>query len=495
MATPSPFADLNPQRRDFPRIYVYDRLWTTNYVDGSLDLELAQTVENPDPLTYIFKIKPNANHQNLPPVNGRAVDSQDVKVSWDTFVADKTTTNKSIFTDFVDHFELPDTSTFTVKMKTPDSWALSVHGLSAPYVSTILPREMCDGTLRQTSAVGPGAYVLDKFDANSVFSVKRRPDSWWATDGRPYIDAVTVTVMSDPNVQAAALKSKQVDWLQARDKLQANEFQGYSQDISIHRELSQGQPTLVMMADPNSGYFKDQRLRQAVYTGLDIQGLIDSVELGEGVYSGPVPPYLSKWVLPDDELKKDFPNDVATAKQLVSASGWDTNTAVDLKFLSTDIRTPLVATQLQTQLGAIGIKLNLVPQAAGTFYQDFLTGNFQLLLITGGGYDPDLFLRNMTTAGQSGSNWAHWSDAEYDAIVKQQEQEFDATKQTDLILQAQRMWFTKAAPAILLYEPYDYYAYWGYYHRQWRGDDGYVGENGHYDWLDVNHPAYPTNRT
>jgi len=68
--------------------------------------------------------------------------------------------------------------------------------------------------------------------------------------------------------------------------------------------------------------FNDERVRQGVYAALDIKDLIQRVELGEGEWSGPVPPYLDAWALPADELKRAFPGDAKKARDLLTAAGF-----------------------------------------------------------------------------------------------------------------------------------------------------------------------------
>src|SRR5262249_14082075 len=49
--------------------------------------DLAESWEQPDELTYIFKLRPNAKFQNIAPVNGREVVAEDVKFSFERQVA------------------------------------------------------------------------------------------------------------------------------------------------------------------------------------------------------------------------------------------------------------------------------------------------------------------------------------------------------------------------------------------------------------------------
>src|SRR5205823_3608385 len=49
--------------------------------------DLAESWEQPDELTYVFKLRPNAKFQNIAPVNGREVVAEDVKYSFERQIA------------------------------------------------------------------------------------------------------------------------------------------------------------------------------------------------------------------------------------------------------------------------------------------------------------------------------------------------------------------------------------------------------------------------
>src|SRR5207248_1116431 len=60
--------------------------------------DLATGWEQPDDVTYIFKLRPNVKWQNIPPANGRTLTAQDVVWSWQRQVDLKT--NASYLGDF-----------------------------------------------------------------------------------------------------------------------------------------------------------------------------------------------------------------------------------------------------------------------------------------------------------------------------------------------------------------------------------------------------------
>jgi peptide/nickel transport system substrate-binding protein len=487
--------DLDPAPGGTSGLYagmcIYDRLLNYDYVNGTYGLSAAQSFENPDPLTYIFKIKPNAKFQNIPPVNGRSVTSEDCAASWQAFVANPRASNKGFFTTIVDRFDTSDPATLVIRLKQPYPWAITNTAFGGPLANPIIPKEIIEAGQVAKVAIGSGPYVLDQFDPNSIISFKRRPDGWH-TPERPYIDRIVYQVITDTAARSAALKARQIDYLLARDKLEAEEFRGYGPDMQTGKELAP--PAHLLMRGDESGLFKDPRVREAVYCALDIKEIIDTVDLGDGEMSGPIPPDLKRWSLPTDEIKKVFPHDVAKAKELLAAAGWDSNREVEYKH-PTGARGALLAEIIQKQLATVGIKTQLKPEDSNTiWYPKTILGRDFQLTSTGtllSSKDPDSWLRTQTTMGIGAGNACRWSDSEVDAMVAQVSKELDTEKQRALIMDAQRLILKKFVPFVNLYAPYQFAGCWAYYYPPRTSDAGYVASYGHTAWLDVDHPSYP----
>jgi peptide/nickel transport system substrate-binding protein len=481
------FGNLHPQEAGgstgFTLLYVYDHLVNSDYQHGTLDLSAAASVEQPSPLQFVFKIRPESKFQSIAPVNGRAVTSGDVVASWQSFVADaKGLGAKTAVQPLLNGLQTPDDATLIVNQQTPNVWTLGPHGLAAPIPTAILPKELLGSDTAQKQAIGSGGFVLDQFDPASTISFKRRPDGWHAD--RPYLDGAAYKVITDTTAQAAALKAKQIDSLAARDKLQADEFKSYGKDMQIDTQLSY--PRMMFMR-ADAPPFNDDRMRQAIYVGLNIQELIDKVELGQGEWSGPVPPYLTEWSLPKDELQKVFPFDLKTAKQLLAAAGWDSSQEIEQKYPQRE-KTQTLNEIVQQQLAAIGIKTKLVPQDPITVWQaQTINSKGFVLAATDAwwlGQDPDIWLRYFglpegAGTGQAGG-WA--STPEIQALIKQQATIADHNQQKPVILDAERKLLAAYCSTINLYSPYIFTGRWSYFHPV--NDRGYAGVYGHYEWME-----------
>ncbi|HEY7268210.1 MAG TPA: ABC transporter substrate-binding protein [Dehalococcoidia bacterium] len=479
------FGNLNPQGvggSSQVRDYVNDRLFNYDYQNQKYELSMASTLEQPDATTIVFKVNPKAKYQQVAPTNGRAVTAQDVVTSWSNY-RDSTATvgAKTIWTMDTDKLEAPDSSTVRVVLKQPNTYAIGPHGLAGPYPSLVTAPELWANNQLNTKAVGAGAYLLDQFDAASTLSFVRRPDGWNGLD-RPYADKVVFKVITDSTAQAAAFRAKQIDFLTANDKIQADEFKTYGPDMQIDVEL--GFPRMFWLR-ADKGPFADVRAREAVYKTLDIKELIDRVDLGEAQWTSPVPAHLPNYALPDSELKTQFPVDRAKAADLLKAAGFDFSHEFEFK-VPNDDKSTLLATVLQKQLAAANIKTKIIPQDPRTVFTQTLANKdleIAAAYVQTLGQDANVWVGSFSNVqgGGQGSPTA-WNDPKIDDMVVAQRHELDPAKQKQMVLDIERAYFKVFSPTINLVTPNNFVAHWNYFHPD--RTHGYVGLLAHYQWTE-----------
>src|SRR5215468_4207571 len=94
---------------------------------GMLPIEgdLAESWEQPNDTTYVFKLRPGVRWHNKPPVNGREVTAADVKYSYERAMTVKGNPNRAVVDD-IDRVEALDRSTVRFTTKEPYAWFLDV---------------------------------------------------------------------------------------------------------------------------------------------------------------------------------------------------------------------------------------------------------------------------------------------------------------------------------------------------------------------------------
>jgi ABC-type transport system substrate-binding protein len=87
--------------------------------------DLAERWEELDDTTYIFYLRQGVKWHNKPPVNGRELVAEDVKFTYDRFLAEKGNGNRYLL-DSVDRIEVVDRYTVKFLLKEPFVWCAGV---------------------------------------------------------------------------------------------------------------------------------------------------------------------------------------------------------------------------------------------------------------------------------------------------------------------------------------------------------------------------------
>src|SRR5439155_2411525 len=163
--------------------------------------ELAESWQQADDTTYVFKLRPGVKWHNLPPVNGRAVTAQDVAYSYDR---QKTFRANAGSLSTLDRAEAVDNATLKLILSKLDADFLETLAGSA---NVIVAREAVDlkGDLKTGPTIGFGPWVLDKWEKDNLTVLKRNPD--YHVRGVPYLDSLTYRRLADEQTRIAAFRT------------------------------------------------------------------------------------------------------------------------------------------------------------------------------------------------------------------------------------------------------------------------------------------------
>jgi ABC-type transport system substrate-binding protein len=286
-------------------------------VSNGVERDLAVSLESPDGLTWVAKLRPDARFQSVAPVNGRAVDAEDVKASMSYAIRPEN--SGSPFLTMIDaaQIETPAADTVSFKLK-------SVYG---PFQQTIagpgfvIPREGVTGGYDLSKAIiGSGPFIMESYQPDVALSYKKNPD--WFETNRPYVDSMRAPVIPDAALQNAQFIAGALDELSpaATDEATIKKQRPDSSMLPITET-----PVWVIYGHMDRpGPYRDLRVRQAISVALD------RVSLGKGILNDSYTdnPVLGteygKWALASNQVgsASDYLKfDLATAKKLVAASG------------------------------------------------------------------------------------------------------------------------------------------------------------------------------
>jgi peptide/nickel transport system substrate-binding protein len=296
---------------------------------------------SPDGLTATFKLRQNAKWQPVAPVNGRAVDAEDVAATWNRF---KTVSGTRATIDNTVNPDAPvvsvsasDSRTVVMKLALPAVTLPSLLAASVGQAFHILPKEAGDGYDPRRVQIGSGPFYVGEHVASSHIHLKRNPGFYDAQ--RPYFDGMEFPIVSEYATALAAFRNGQIYQYAIRPE----EVLGVKRDVPdlamYQSDLTIPQATLFFgYKNTPKGMFRDKRLRQAYSMSIDRELFAEtwfnvSNFTSQGLpvqtaWSSAVPAneYRGWWMDPRDKNfgpnGKFYEHNVAEAKKLVAAAGF-----------------------------------------------------------------------------------------------------------------------------------------------------------------------------
>jgi peptide/nickel transport system substrate-binding protein len=405
--------------------------------------DLAERWEEPDDTTYIFHLRQGVKWHNKPPVNGRELVAEDVKFSFDRFLTEKGNPERQLL-DSVDRVEVVDRYTVKFLLKEPFVWLLDILA-NAMCMWIVAPEVVAQyGDLKKVeTAIGTGPFLLEQYEPNVKASFRRNPE--YFRQGQPYVDGVEWIVLDDESTGLAMYRSGQIDtgpganWLVRQPDLESLR---QSHPHLRYQDIQAINAQVIWMRTDKSP-FTDVRVRRAISHAVDRQSMIEAVWV-RGELSPAVPPGLTEWSLPVDQLgegAKYYRYDPQEAKRLLAEAGYAKGFKTTLTATSGYGRDLIDAVQMILRdLKAVGIEAELKMQEYGAYQATTGQGKFDGMAMGpyAVGWEPDSSLYGPYTPDQA-RNRGHVNDPKLAAMVKEQRRIKDPEARKQLIFDIQRV--------------------------------------------------------
>ncbi|MBI3979535.1 MAG: hypothetical protein HY331_15235 [Chloroflexi bacterium] len=430
--------DVNPVGLDpaiavaFSSVAIYEQLYmslgTLEYKTNKVLPDLAESWRAVDARTYEFKLRPGVKFHS-----GREVTAEDVKFSFDRVMDPKVTVPLRSYLGPIEKTEAVDKATARIVMKTPFAPLLSVVADRRP--CAIVDREIVEkkGDLQNTDG-GSGPFKLVEYTPDVKVVMERHGDYY--EKGKPYLDQIEFRIMPDESSRLAAIRSGDIDMTVLKDPKNARLLKN-EKNINLNDLPSywrSGTPLNTKRPPLN-----DVRVRQAISYAIDRQEIINTVLLGEGVVSGPIPPAEAEWALPI--TRENFPTyftDLDKSKALLKEAGVS---SLKLTFnaspaYATDIPTAQV---VQSQLKRVGIDIEIKQYEWAAFLKAQADGDFDLNV----GFhtnrpDPDSYLGFAPTNGAF--NYGKYSSPKMDELMEKARTTTELAERKKLYADIQRLY-------------------------------------------------------
>ena len=483
----APSSGLDPQIEQagglaiFPRIYGY--LLHVDSRDDSVILDHAESVEQPDDRTYVFRLRGDLRFHDEPPVNGRAVRAQDIVRTVERYRDNPVAVNKLWHTNVLESIEATDERTVRVTTKIPYVYTLS-H-MNAIGSGAILPAESTDGQADLTAGgPGSGPFTLDALALPDRASVRRFDGHYDA--GNVRLDGMAWEFFADDTAKRRAFEELGVDVIPARDGLDAADLADIDW-VATSMEPSLAYLSLGLRTDRPP--FNDERLRRALDLAIDRDALLEVASQGQGATIGPINSHLGDgfWQLSDDEIVAasggdDLEARRAEARQVIEAAG-----ALAFRLQVADVpELSDIATLLRDQLTSVGAFVVLEPVPQLTAFLNLQQGNFDAMLISQQPYEsPDVPARMYHARGPEDTNSPFaFSDPEINALIERSWGEAAREQRRDTLLQAQRLMIERR-PLVQLISPVGHTAWHDYVRDMPEGLPGSLRQFYARQWLDL----------
>jgi peptide/nickel transport system substrate-binding protein len=508
---------------------VYSKLLTyRDFYQSITEPDLAQTMpEQPDDLTYVIKIWPNATFHDTPQIRnnlagiapdvpGRQLTADDVKYSIERQTNERSPKSalypRKRHWQSVDKIEVMDPLTLRITTKRP----------TAPFIAyladagaLIIAKELVDPETDETNAVertvGTGPFILEEFTALQVSRTVRNPN-WFGKDlkadeglvDRPILDGYEASwITADMTFREAAFRSKQIESLQTEDP---KTVERVASELALpwDQALGSGPVNSGFLVDdsPNAKTpFKDVRLRKAIHLAVDRNRMVQQMLLGGGYACGPVSQALRKWAFTPAELAtkpgyrfgaSEREEDLQEARRLWEAAGGDAIGSVPIVYAGIPDYITDFFPQFQATLKEV-LGFQLEGQLDTTGYLMLAQGAFQQSVVMTFGFDNgwndlDDYLYRFHSNAQG--NWFNLSDPELDRMLDAQRGEMDFERRRQLGSQTQDYLLDKVVAQPMWVGGILTQTDWSY-HRNWRRapwfDDGYWRAN---QWFDKSDPTW-----
>jgi peptide/nickel transport system substrate-binding protein len=400
--------------------------------DLTPELELAESIEStPDATIWTIRLRPGITFHD-----GSPVTLDDVIFTFQR-VMDAQNVGRSAM-DVVDIASLRklDERTLEVPLSAPrGTWMGDVS-----QVQIVKAGSTDESFLTGAIGAGPFKHVSFTPGQSSLFA---RHDGWYE-DGKPYLDEIELTTISDPTARVNALLSDQVDAVES-GYTQARE---HADDSSIVVSVSPSGQWLPITMACDTPPFDDVRVRQAMRLIVDRQAMLDTAqfgfgEIGNDLWGRGLPDY-------NDELPQRA-QDLDQARALLKEAGMEGLTVtMDSSAVVPGMLESATLFAEQASGAGVTVEINNVPP--GDFFgARYLQYTFSQSSWVAG---TVLGLMDASVGPNAVYNETHFHDAELDDLIGQAQATVQDATRRDLLFECQRILHERGGYVIWGLAPY-----------------------------------------
>ena len=449
--------------------FAYDTTTTlvmSSITEGLMEFEggtklvprLAESVENPDPLTWIYHIRPGVTFQD-----GSPMTADDVVFSMERTRDPEAGNYLGWMYANVDTIEKVDDATVKVTLAQPDAfWQYVPATMAGKVISqAYFEAHQDDYGTPDGGAMGTGPYGFVRWESGDLIELARNEAYWDKANGGPYLDRIIFKVLPDVTTRVAGLQTGEIGAV-----IQALPGDQLPIVAAMEGVDLQTQPSYyaeVIAINTQRPPFDNVQVRQALNYALDkvaVRTNTNGDYAADAEKSTTVPPWL--WTFDEDlwqagwDALPSYAVDLDKAKQLLEASG--VADQLDGKVITTDTNEIHLgqALALQDALSTLGYSLDIEKISVAELNSRVLAEarDYDLITTSWAADYPDpasnlVALFTSENTGEGGANFANYTNAEVDTLLHDQMSLLDTAERTQKMVEAQAI-IAEDAPLIIV---------------------------------------------
>ncbi len=398
-------------------------------IDNDLRIvpDLAESLEQPDPVTYVARLRRGVLFHN-----GRELTADDVVYTFRSFL-DPAFRGRSGAYRVLASIEARDPYTVVFTLKEPFA--------SFPVNLVMGIVQSGSGSANERQPVGTGPYRLESFVQDDRLVLKPF-DRYHG--GRPANEGIVLKSVPDDTMRGLELRKGTVD-LVVND-LAPDIIWQLREEGRLQIETASGSDYAYVGLNLRDPILRNVDVRRAIGYAIDREAIVKHLRRGfASVAVGILPPM--SWAFEPQVF--DFRHDPQQARDLLDRAGFpDPDGDGPQPRMQLTLKTSTVemyrvqAAAIQHDLAQVGIAVEIRSSEFPTLFADVVRGNFQLYTLQFVGVtDPDMLRRvfHSRQAPPAGLNRVFYSDPEVDRLIEAAARAVADHERRELYVHAQRL--------------------------------------------------------
>ena len=442
--------------------WIYDFPISSREDSRSYVLEALESIEQPDELTVVMKLRPGLVYQDVAPVSGRAVKASDIVATQNAVLGLEDAFDKTFVRDFLDTIEAPDDQTVVMKLQKPSAYLFGMQMLGSGTGQPIIPEETLDN-LDTGTPIGSGAFQQKEARLNVNYLYEQNPTYWGRSlaNPLPFNGEIETKFIPDRAAVEAAWYGNALDEWFPEGPTPYNTSVGRRDDAHHFEVLGFNNTNFSFNLYEERGLpFRDERVRHAIWAVTNQEELLTrGYENGGVVTTGLVPEVLAPvYGVDPAEVAQYKKQDVAEARKLLEAANYDFDQTFGIAMRGAGDILESVAIVEQNNLLKAGIKTELQSfgTAGGSFFERLQRRDWDMMFETPPGNDkPGQMLRV-----QHSDSWSSVYQGfglnltgeypELDRLIEESEVTIDLEENIRLVKEAQLLAISHYSAAYLV---------------------------------------------